>query len=190
MQFQEVVEAEGHLIDSHVMERSSTRSSNTTAGSKWSSSASAAPTAIRPTCASRWKRRPRTRMERLLNELLGLGCSPVDPSDAQSARRWSATAARRRISTPPPTTAPSCATAASGCEVENQRMDALVVVATGARTAAACATSGPATTSWSACAASAWCRNRRSATAWRSPSCPTASPRSGRWRPPCARPPR
>ena len=104
--------------------------------------------------------------------------------------RWSATAARRRISTPPPTTAPTCARPAvdrSGKPAHGRHDRGAT---TAAPSAAACAICARATGSWSGCAASAWCPNPRSATACRSPSCPTASPRSARWKPPCARPPR
>ena len=47
----EVVEAEGHLIDSHIMEHIFDTVVEYRAASKWSSSTSGAPTASRRTCA-------------------------------------------------------------------------------------------------------------------------------------------
>jgi hypothetical protein len=66
-------------------------------------------------------------MAHLLSSLLELGCAPVDSGDAE-LEPWSATAARRSISTPPPIIARRCASANEWIDVENQRMDAMIVV--------------------------------------------------------------
>ena len=83
MQFQEVVEAQGHLIDSHVMEQifdqvvefggrfevEEFRVGRTNSDASY--------------LRLKVEANERAVMERLLQQLLGLGCSPVDSGDAQ-----------------------------------------------------------------------------------------------------------
>ena len=129
-------------------------------------------------------------MEHLLAATAGAGLlarwTPAMPRCA----RWSATAARRRISTPPPTTTPTCATASKWIEVENQRMDAMIVVRRRPRrTAAACAICEPGDQ-----IVVGHARHPRDARieGARPPGVrlhvATASRPSGRWRRPCGRP--
>ena len=131
MPFQEVVEAEGHLIDSHIMEQifdtvveyngrfevEEFRIGRTNGEPSYlrlhvetpddADDGAAAQPAARPGLhAGRFRRR-------------------------RAARRSSATAARPKISTPPPTTARWSAIGQQWVEVENQRMDAMIVVAGG-----------------------------------------------------------
>ena len=110
---QEVVEASGHLIDSHVMEQifdtvveyngrfevEEFRIGRT----------NAEPSYLRLKLETA---RPQD-MQQLLGQLLGLGCTPVDSGDA-SWPWWSGIAALRRISIPPPTIARWCGTQANG----------------------------------------------------------------------------
>ena len=109
MHLQEVVEAEGHLIDSHVMENifdkvvehhgrfevEQFRIGRTNSEPSYLRLKVEAPSG--------------ELMAHLLEDLLALGCAPVDPGDVQLCAPSSAIAARRRISIPPPITAPSCA---------------------------------------------------------------------------------
>src|ERR1700676_1450123 len=127
MQFQEVVEAQGHLIDSHVMEEifdkvveynsrfevEQFRIGRTNSDASYLRLKVEAPT--------------QEAMDHLLQQLLGLGCSPLDPGDAQLRRVerdrcapedfYSTTNHRTLIRH-----------GQQWLEVENQRMDALVVV--------------------------------------------------------------
>ena len=113
MQFQEVVEAQGHLIDSHVMEEIFDKVV------EYNSRFEVEQFKIGRTNSDASYLRLKVEapsqdvMDHLLQQLLGLGCSPVDPG-TRICGRWSATAARRRISTRPPTTARSFATGSSG----------------------------------------------------------------------------
>jgi len=130
MQFQEVVEAQGHLIDSHVMEQifdkvveyrsrfevEQFRIGRTNSEPSYLRLKVEAPT--------------REAMDHLLQQLLGLGCSPVDASDAhlRTVDRdrcapedfYSTTNHRTMIRH-----------GQRWLEVENQRMDALVVIDNG-----------------------------------------------------------
>ena len=191
MPFQEVVEAEGHLIDSHIMEnifdkvveyngrfeveqfrigRTNSEPSylrlkveDADAGRAGAPAAGTARAGLR---AGGFRRRA-------------------------ASRRWSATAARRRTSTPPPITARSSASASSGSKSRTSAWTRMIVVADGrafCRRLRDLRAGRPDRRR--DCAASASRRNRRSATGSRSPSCRTASPPSARWRPPCGRPPR
>ncbi len=127
MQLQEVVEAEGHLIDSHVMENifdkvvehngrfevEQFRIGRTNSDPSYLRLKVEAPTA--------------ESMQHLLEELLGLGCSPVDSGDAmlRTVERdccapedfYSTTNHRTHVRH-----------GHEWVEVENQRMDALVVI--------------------------------------------------------------
>ena len=187
MQFQEVVEAEGHLIDSHIMEHIFDKVVEHNGRFEVEQfrigRTNSEPSYLRlkvetPDAES---------LQQLLNTLLELGCAPVDSGDAL-LRPVERDRARRRISTPPPITAPTSASARSGSRWKNQRMDAhdrgrrrARVLPPAARSARGRPGGGRD------CAASASFRNRRSATGWRSRSCRTASRRSGRWRPRCGR---
>jgi len=130
MEFQEVVEAQGHLIDSHVMEQifdkvveynsrfevEQFRIGRTNSDASYLRLKVETPT--------------QEVMDHLLQQLLGLGCSPVDSGDAQLRRVerdrcapedfYSTTNHRTLIRH-----------RQQWLEVENQRMDALVVVENG-----------------------------------------------------------
>jgi lysine-ketoglutarate reductase/saccharopine dehydrogenase-like protein (TIGR00300 family) len=130
MQFQEVVEAQGHLIDSHVMEQifdqvvefggrfevEEFRVGRTNSDASY--------------LRLKVEANERAVMERLLQQLLGLGCSPVDGGDAVlgAVERdrcapddfYSTTNHRTLVRH-----------RQQWIEVEKQRMDALVVVADG-----------------------------------------------------------
>jgi len=130
MAFQEVVEAQGHLIDSHIMEQifdqvvelggrfeveefrvGKTNSDGSYLRLKVEASE-------RPT------------MERLLQQLLGLGCSPVDTGDAQTRM-----VERDRCAPEDFYSTTNHRTLVrhqrQWIEVENQRMDAMIVVLDG-----------------------------------------------------------
>jgi lysine-ketoglutarate reductase/saccharopine dehydrogenase-like protein (TIGR00300 family) len=130
MQFQEVVEAQGHLIDSHVMEQifdqvvefggrfevEEFRVGRTNSDASY--------------LRLKVEANERAVMERLLQQLLGLGCSPVDSGDAQlrvverdrcAPEDFYSTTNHRTL----------VRHGQQWLEVENQRMDALVVVADG-----------------------------------------------------------
>jgi lysine-ketoglutarate reductase/saccharopine dehydrogenase-like protein (TIGR00300 family) len=130
MQFQEIVEAQGHLIDSHVMEEifdkvveynsrfevEQFRIGRTNSDASYLRLKVEAPS--------------REVMDHLLQQLLGLGCSPLDAGDAQlrTVERdrcapedfYSTTNHRTLIRQ-----------GQQWLEVENQRMDALIVVEAG-----------------------------------------------------------
>ncbi len=133
MQFQEVVEAQGHLIDSHVMEQifdqvvefggrfevEEFRVGRTNSDASY--------------LRLRVEANERAVMERLLQQLLGLGCSPVDSGDAQvRAVERDRCAPEDFYSTTNHRTL--VRHGQQWLEVENQRMDALVVVADGRAT--------------------------------------------------------
>src|SRR5689334_18673675 len=106
MQLNEVVEAEGHLIDSHIMEQIFDKVVEHN---------------------GRVEAPGHDDMQHLLQELLGLGCSPVDSADAQLRRVerdrcapddfYSTTNHRTLVRV-----------GQEWVTVENQRMDALIVV--------------------------------------------------------------
>src|SRR5438270_13886569 len=83
MQFHEVVEAQGHLIDSHVMEQIFDQVVEL--GGRFEveefrvGRTNSEPSYLR----LKVEAPERVGMERLLQQLLGLGCSPVDTGDAQ-----------------------------------------------------------------------------------------------------------
>ena len=133
MEFQEVVEAQGHLIDSHVMEQifdkvveynsrfevEQFRIGRTNSEPSYLRLKVEAPTQVV--------------MNHLLQQLLGLGCSPVDSGDAQLGvverdrcapeDFYSTTNHRTMVRHGP-----------KWLEVENQRMDALIVLEDGRAT--------------------------------------------------------
>src|SRR5258705_2080361 len=83
MQFQEVVEAQGHLIDSHIMEQIFDQVVEF--GGRFEveefrvGRTNSEPSYLRLKVEST----EQATMERLLQQLLGLGCSPVESGDAQ-----------------------------------------------------------------------------------------------------------
>jgi len=128
MRFQEVVEAQGHLIDSHIMEQifdqvvefggrfevEEFRVGRTNSDASY----------LRLKVESQ----ERAAMDRLLQQLLGLGCSPVDTGDAElRAVERDCCAPEDFYSTTNHRTL--VRHRQQWIEVENQRMDALVVVA-------------------------------------------------------------
>src|SRR5882672_4410229 len=155
MQIQEVVEAQGHLIDSHVMEEIFDKVA------EYSSRFEVEQFRIGRTNSDasylRLKVETPTQevMDHLLQQLLGLGCSPVDSGDAQLR-----TVERDRC-------APEdfYSTTNHRTLIRHRQW-------------------------WRGCAASASCRNRKSATGSPSLSCRTGSLPSGNSKRPCARPPR
>ena len=130
MPFQEVVEAEGHLIDSHVMENIFDKVVEYHGRfeveqfriGKTNSEASYLRLSVEtPDGAS---------LERLLNELLNLGCAPVDSSDAALATvERDCCAPEDFYSTTNHKT--HIRSGQRWIEVGNQRMDAMVVVRDG-----------------------------------------------------------
>jgi lysine-ketoglutarate reductase/saccharopine dehydrogenase-like protein (TIGR00300 family) len=130
MQFQEVVEAEGHLIDSHVMEQifdkvveysgrfevEQFRIGRTNEDASYLRLKVEAPS--------------RESMEHLLQQLLGLGCTPVEAVDAQ----WRTVERDRCAPEDFYSTTNHRTLVRHGGEwirVENQRMDALIVLENG-----------------------------------------------------------
>src|SRR4030088_2942148 len=127
MPFQEVVEAQGHLIDSHVMEEifdkvveynsrfevEQFRIGRTNSDASYLRLKVEAPT--------------QEAMDHLLQQLLGLGCSPLDPGDAQLR-----TVERDRCAPEDFYSTTNHRTlirhGQQWLEVENQRMDPLIVV--------------------------------------------------------------
>src|SRR5215471_11227328 len=127
MQFQEVVEAQGHLIDSHVMEEifdkvveyesrfevEQFRIGRTNSDASYLRLKVEAPS--------------QDVMDHLLQQLLGLGCSPVDSGDAQLR-----TVERDRCAPEDFYSTTNYRTYVrrnnQWVEVQNQRMDALIVV--------------------------------------------------------------
>ena len=126
--FQEVVEAEGHLIDSHIMEQifdkvveysgrfevEQFRIGRTNSEPSYLRLKVEAPT-------------PRAAWSRCSSQLMGLGCSPVDSGDAALARGGAGPLRARGflLHHQPPHPGPP---PAAWVEAENQRMDALIVV--------------------------------------------------------------
>ena len=156
MPFQEVVEAEGHLIDSHIMENifdkvveyhgrfevEQFRIGKTNSEPSYLRLKVETPDGVS--------------LDRLLHELLEPGLRPGRIPAMRIWRRWSATAARRRISTPPPITRPTCAAGSSGSRWRTSAWTRMVVVRRRPRVLPPAARSARrATGSWWGCAASA-----------------------------------
>ncbi len=130
MRFQEVVEAQGHLIDSHIMEQIFDQVVEF--GGRFEveefrvGRTNSEPSYLRLKVEST----ERATMDRLLQQLLGLGCSPVDSGDAQlRAVERDRCAPEDFYSTTNHRTL--VRHLQQWIEVENQRMDALVVIAGG-----------------------------------------------------------
>ena len=140
--FHEVVEAEGHLIDSHIMERIF----DTVV--EYNGRFEVEQFHIGRTNAepSRLRLRVETPIAEDMDQLLAAAARPRLLAGRRRRRRFArsrnATAARRRISTPPPITARSSAAAASGSTCRTSAWTPLVVVERAATPrAAGCATS-------------------------------------------------
>jgi lysine-ketoglutarate reductase/saccharopine dehydrogenase-like protein (TIGR00300 family) len=128
--FQEVVEAQGHLIDSHIMEQ--IFDSVVEYGGRFEieqfhiGRTNAEPSHLR----MRLETHTREQMDQLLGQLIGLGCSPVDGGDARLE-----TVERDRCAPEDFYSTTNHRTMIrhrnSWIEVENQRMDALIVVEEG-----------------------------------------------------------
>src|SRR5438046_2423167 len=130
MRFQEVVEAEGHLIDSHVMEQIFDKvveyNSRFEVEQFRIGRTNSDPSYLR----LKVEAPNQDVMDHLLQQLLGLGCSPVDSGDAQLR-----TVERDRCAPEDFYSTTNHRTLIrhkqQWLEVENQRMDALVVVENG-----------------------------------------------------------
>jgi lysine-ketoglutarate reductase/saccharopine dehydrogenase-like protein (TIGR00300 family) len=125
--FQEVVAAEGHLIDSHIMERIFDTvveySGRFEVEDFHIGRTNADPSRLR----LRVEAPSRELMEKILAQLLGLGCTPLDAGDAETARVERDRCAPDNFYS---TTNHRTLVRLRGewIEVENQRMDALVVI--------------------------------------------------------------
>jgi lysine-ketoglutarate reductase/saccharopine dehydrogenase-like protein (TIGR00300 family) len=130
MQFQEVVEAQGHLIDSHIMEQIFDQVVEF--GGRFEveefrvGRTNSEPSYLRLKVEST----EQATMERLLQQLLGLGCSPVDSGDAQLR-----TVERDRCAPDDFYSTTNHRTLVrhgqQWIDVDSQRMDACIVVADG-----------------------------------------------------------
>src|ERR1043165_3808383 len=127
MPIQEVVEAEGHLIDSHVMENIFDKVVEHNGRFEVEQFRIGRTNSDPSYLRLRVEAPGQTEMQHLLQELLGLGCSPVDAADAQLRRVesdrcapddfYSTTNHRTLVRV-----------GQNWVTVENQRMDALIVV--------------------------------------------------------------
>jgi len=86
MPFQEVVEAEGHLIDSHMMELTFDKVVEFHGRFEVEEFRIGRTNSDPSTLRLRVENNSREEMDRLLHQLLDLGCSPVNAGDAQLAR--------------------------------------------------------------------------------------------------------
>jgi len=130
MQFQEVVEAEGHLIDSHVMENIFDKVVEHSARFEVEQfrigKTNSEPSYLR----LKVEAPDDTALRHLLEELLGLGCAPVEGGDAQlSEVERDKCAPEDFYSTTNHRT--YARISQKWVEVENQRMDGMIVVADG-----------------------------------------------------------
>ena len=130
MQFQEVVEAEGHLIDSHVMEQIFDKVVEYNSRFEVEQFRIGRTNSEASYLRLKVETPDQQTMDHLLQQLLGLGCSPMDTGDARlgEVQRdrcapedfYSTTNHRTMVRH-----------GQQWIEVENQRMDALIVVAAG-----------------------------------------------------------
>jgi lysine-ketoglutarate reductase/saccharopine dehydrogenase-like protein (TIGR00300 family) len=130
MPFQEVVEAEGHLIDSHIMERIFDKVVEFHGRFEVEQFRIGRTNSDPSTLRLRVESESREEMDRLLQQLLDLGCSPADVSDAQLARIENDRCAPDNFYS---TTNHRTLIRLKGewVEVARQRMDGLVVVSEG-----------------------------------------------------------
>jgi lysine-ketoglutarate reductase/saccharopine dehydrogenase-like protein (TIGR00300 family) len=127
MPFQEVVEAEGHLIDSHIMELIFDKVVEFHGRFEVEQFHIGRTNSEPSTLRLRVENESREEMDRLLQQLLDLGCSPVNAGDAQLARiERDRCAPEDFYSTTNHRTLVRLNN--SWVEVARQRMDALVVV--------------------------------------------------------------
>ena len=165
----EVVEAQGHLIDSHIMER--IFDTVVEYGGRFQveqfsigrTNSDASSLRLRIEAGSQ------AQIEKMMTQLVGLGCSPVDSGEAETKM------AERDCCAPEDfysTTNQRTLVKRRGqwLETRGQRMDAMIVLAMVTLNAAVCATLRLATKSLSVCAEFGSSRNRRSATALALPS--------------------
>src|SRR6201996_3680945 len=130
MPFEEVVEAEGHLIDSHVMEQifdSVVEYNGRFEVEKFSiGRTNAEPSRLR----LKIETEDAGDMQKLMSQLLGLGCTPVDTGDAQLQTVERACCAPEDFYS---TTNHRTLVRHDDqwIEAQNQRMDAMIVVADG-----------------------------------------------------------
>ena len=130
MAFQEVVEAEGHLIDSHIMELIFDKVVEFHGRFEVEQFRIGRTNSDPSTLRLRVEGDSREEMDRLLQQLLDLGCSPVDGGDAQLALIERDRCAPEDFYS---TTNHRTLVRLNGewLEVGRQRMDALVVVKDG-----------------------------------------------------------
>lgn len=130
MQIQEVVEAEGHLIDSHVMEQIFDKVVEFNGKFEVEQFRIGRTNSDASYLRLRVEAADSVTMERLLHQLLELGCAPVDTGDAQlktverdccAPEDFYSTTNHRTL----------VRLGQQWVEVENQRMDALVVIEEG-----------------------------------------------------------
>ena len=189
MPFEEVVEAEGHLIDSHVMEQIFDKVVESNGRFEVEQfrigRTNSEPSYLR----LRLEAPNQQQMEHLLAQILPIGCSQVDGGDAvlKPVER-DRCAPEDFYSTSNHHT--FIRIKGEWVEVQNQRMDAMIVVNGEGAYCRRLRDLKAGDRSSSACAASASPRNRKNATASPSPSCRMKSHPSARWKPPFARPPR
>jgi len=130
MAFQEVVEAEGHLIDSHIMELIFDKVVEFHGRFEVEQFRIGRTNSDPSTLRLRVEGDSREEMDRLLQQLLDLGCSPVDGGDAQLARiERDRCAPEDFYSTTNHRTLVRLSN--QWIEVARQRMDALIVVKDG-----------------------------------------------------------
>src|SRR3979490_2022439 len=133
MQFQEVVEAQGHLIDSHVMEEIFDKVVEYNSRFEVEQFKVGRTNSDASYLRLKVEAPSQDVMDHLLQQLLGLGCSPVDPGDAHlrivdrdrcAPEDFYSTTNHRTL----------IRHGQQWLEGENQRMDARVVVAEGRAT--------------------------------------------------------
>lgn len=185
--FQEVLEAEGHLIDSHIMERIFDKVVESQGRFEVEEfrigRTNSEPSHLR----LRVEAPSREAMDLMLHELLVLGCSPVEAGDAalRTVERdrcapedfYSTTNHRTLIRQ-----------RGEWIEVADQRMDALIVVKEGQAQCRRLRDVRAGDAVVVGMRASGWFRNPKSAIVWRSLSWPPEFRRSGRWRRRCGKP--
>ena len=149
MPFQEVVEAEGHLIDSHIMENIFDKVVEYHGRFEVEQfrigKTNSEPSYLRLKVETPDGQDARPAAARTAESGMRAGGF----ERCRSWPRWSATGARRRISTPPPTTRRTCATGSNGSRWRISAWTRWWWCGTGARTAGVCAICRPATPSWS-----------------------------------------
>ena len=167
---QERVEAQGHLVDSHIMEQIC--DTVVEFGGRFEVEQFSFGRTNDDVSTLRLKidTDDAESMEKILSQLLGLGCSMVDSGEAELFTVERDCCAPEDFYS---TTNHKTYVRHGGqwVEVQNQRMDALIVVNEDQALLPAAARYQSRRSQWSpGCAAFAWCPNPRSATGWRSRS--------------------